>query len=69
MLSFQKTLATKINHFTENGPDSFLNHFTVTNVNNSFSKNEISGYDAFKDDFEKLITLLAETKSLLSIRT
>lgn len=67
MLKFQKTLSDRINHIKNNGTDSFLSHFPVTSVNNSLPQREVSGYDAFKNDFEKLIPLLSETKHLLSL--
>lgn len=67
MLEFQKTLSDKIKHIKDNGTDSFLSHFPLTTVNNSLPQKEISGYDAFKDDFEKLLPLLSETKHLLSV--
>lgn len=67
MLKFQTTLSNKIKHIKNNGLDSFLSHFPVTSVNNTLPKIEVSGYDAFKADFEKLLPLLSETKHLLAI--
>ncbi|MET3356675.1 UNVERIFIED_ORG: hypothetical protein ABIC58_000022 [Leuconostoc holzapfelii] len=65
MLKFQNVLAEKIKSIKDNGGDSFLKHFTVTNIKNTLPEKEISGYDAIKDEMAKLLPLLSDTRNLL----